>query len=772
MPSFAALKQQRQARRTPRFGAAQAAPGPVVSDRPDTDDSVDKSTIPSSRTSQPPRSPSPPPSAGPTSGDGHVSAHSQPQPQPASQREIQQPLPAAEAHHLAENADLVIRHAEGKGRGVFWQPQPTQPSIRRRGEVLLQLRPTTSVLSSSLLATRCSHCFRAAADVDNPMAPQQDTSSGGSLQRCSACKAVRYCDIACQRSDWPQHKDECKALRSYARLRAEARAKRKLRGREPSSDDDGENDGMQIEGDDDDGDDEGRRESRLATESDTVPGTTIRALARLLWAVGRKGNEDLRRRFDELQSHKSRMSQEALQPLAEVSVQLAHYLGASRAASLSQLADAQQAALRDLGLGSASHLLDAVCKFTCNSFSLTDSDLSAIGTCLHPTAALFNHSCWPNAVVVFPFAGKMDGGPMHVVAIRNIEPGEEVQISYVDPSNRYDDRQRTLGERYHFSCGCPLCVRTRKQRQSQATGGGGGAPKTTKWRDPREAMWCPQRCGGWIARPSATGGAATAVCNKCKRAAQLDPTTLSDDVRRGKEAIAEAEALMAKGEAAMAWQRCAELLGPMAERYPPSSQPLFDLLRVSQTALIELGSASLSAVAAASTNRQVAGRSGTAEGEGEATRYFFQEATRLAMLVAAGCQASTLGAASEGGSIYAEGHPARAVALATLGKLVLVELQRPMDEDGSGAEATRGAVRRRRSTAPSSSSSVLRHPPSVPEEARLAFAREVLRQALEELEVGFGRRNGGGATGRDVRRALEELEHEEALVAQALKATA
>lgn len=36
------------------------------------------------------------------------------------------------------------------------------------------------------------------------------------FQRCSGCKYVYYCKPACQKSSWPQHRDECKYLKAVA----------------------------------------------------------------------------------------------------------------------------------------------------------------------------------------------------------------------------------------------------------------------------------------------------------------------------------------------------------------------------------------------------------------------------------------------------------------------------------------------------------------------------------------------------------------------------
>ena len=53
-----------------------------------------------------------------------------------------------------------------------------------------------------------------------------------------------------------------------------------------------------------------------------------------------------------------------------------------------------------------------------------------IGACVSPVVALINHSCDPNAVVVFPRAGgelKKDNEPlMQVIALKYIAPDEEV----------------------------------------------------------------------------------------------------------------------------------------------------------------------------------------------------------------------------------------------------------------------------------------------------------------------------------------------------------
>lgn len=81
-------------------------------------------------------------------------------------------------------------------------------------------------------------------------------------------------------------------------------------------------------------------------------------------------------------------------------------------------------------------LLTSRIQFMSNSFTLASPSLAPLGVAIHPTAALFNHSCWPNAVVVFPEGGK---GGMHIVALRAIEEGEEVRFFFLCFTHGEDD---------------------------------------------------------------------------------------------------------------------------------------------------------------------------------------------------------------------------------------------------------------------------------------------------------------------------------------------
>ena len=64
-----------------------------------------------------------------------------------------------------------------------------------------------------------------------------------------------------------------------------------------------------------------------------------------------------------------------------------------------------------------------------------------------------NHSCWPNADVQNSEPTK----GMVIRAVRDIEPGEEISISYTDIYDLRDERLRTMYQHYDFVCSCVRC---------------------------------------------------------------------------------------------------------------------------------------------------------------------------------------------------------------------------------------------------------------------------------------------------------------------------
>nr|XP_030733426.1 SET and MYND domain-containing protein 5 isoform X2 [Globicephala melas]XP_033694141.1 SET and MYND domain-containing protein 5 isoform X2 [Tursiops truncatus] len=68
-----------------------------------------------------------------------------------------------------------------------------------------------------------------------------------------------------------------------------------------------------------------------------------------------------------------------------------------------------------------------------------------------------NHSCVPNAETSFPENNFL----LHVTALEDIKPGEEICISYLDCCQRErsrHSRHKILRENYLFVCSCPKCL--------------------------------------------------------------------------------------------------------------------------------------------------------------------------------------------------------------------------------------------------------------------------------------------------------------------------
>lgn len=86
-----------------------------------------------------------------------------------------------------------------------------------------------------------------------------------------------------------------------------------------------------------------------------------------------------------------------------------------------------------------------------NSFRIVAPSFDPIGLALDPLVSRANHSCVPNAIIVF------DGPKLQIRALRRFKAGDEVLISYVDQNNLFSRRQEELQRDYGFKCRCPKC---------------------------------------------------------------------------------------------------------------------------------------------------------------------------------------------------------------------------------------------------------------------------------------------------------------------------
>lgn len=124
----------------------------------------------------------------------------------------------------------------------------------------------------------------------------------------------------------------------------------------------------------------------------------------------------------------------------------------ARLQSMQLMVKAATAFMSDRGVKvQAESAMMAMCVLMCNSSRLVTPTFDPLGLVLDPQAAMINHSCTPNAVIVF------DGPRMSVRALDAIYTGKEVLISYIDSTAPYGVRQAELQDQYFFTCGCDKC---------------------------------------------------------------------------------------------------------------------------------------------------------------------------------------------------------------------------------------------------------------------------------------------------------------------------
>ncbi|KZT10501.1 SET domain-containing protein [Laetiporus sulphureus 93-53] len=391
------------------------------------------------------------------------------------------------------------------------------------------------------------------------------------LKRCTRCRVVHYCNSQCQNNDWSVHKHECDAIQKWAQAA-------------PSSD-------------------------------AAIPGDGVRCLGRILWSQQKEGLDSAwTKEYNMMQSHRSSLQPSAFESHTHLAHSVVRYLGVSSPLEL-----------QPYGLTSAGDLVDLISRFTTNTFTLTSPSLTPIGISVCPTIAFANHSCDPNAVIVFPRTSsnpQMQEPLMHLVSIKPIIPDEEVITSYIDVTLPKHVRQKELQETYNFTCKCRLCTKALAV-------------------DPRESIWCPKSCGGTCPAPADEDPMSR--CVKCK-AIVSDTDTVIDAIRVGQEALDKATSLQFRDPVRAKHITTNMLPILISAHLTPSCHPLLPLTRLHKELLIASLSSSL-------------------------TQDTLDETIRTARNYTVGLTA-----------VLPHGHPVRGIALAELGKLLAVDEPAPPAE--------------------------------------------------------------------------------------------
>ncbi|SAL98298.1 hypothetical protein [Absidia glauca] len=297
--------------------------------------------------------------------------------------------------------DLQTTTDTTKGRAVL------STDYHKRGTVLVTSQPLGAVALPSTRPEVCNYCFR------KPSNPE-------SLQRCSQCKSAYFCDVACFKNAWlTYHQYVCRPASSNHQFLG----------------DDSDQDALDLEMLERVALNCWRYNNRKTNQQQDAKveeGTDDTKQ----YNVDEEGVDVTMEAFDGLMGHDQKQPKHTLQRYRRL---------AEQALSQPYLANS--------GL-KVEQLVQYLCRFQCNNFGIHDDRLFTIGEGTYPVASLFNHSCRPNAVVMF------EGALLSIVAIEPISPDQEVTIAYVDAAHDRSHRKSTLSSKYFFDCLCVRCVDT------------------------------------------------------------------------------------------------------------------------------------------------------------------------------------------------------------------------------------------------------------------------------------------------------------------------
>ncbi|XP_068130306.1 histone-lysine N-trimethyltransferase SMYD5 isoform X2 [Hyperolius riggenbachi] len=324
---------------------------------------------------------------------------------------------------------VEIRYiGSGKGRGLF--------AIRsiRKGETIFQEKPLVSSQFqwNALYRYRaCDHCLRSLETAEENARrlagnvhialpyPELCTIQNGLHQQCPECQ-VSYCSAECRKAA----KDQYHQVLCLASSRDnQAHPLNKL--------------------------EEAWRNMHYPPET-----ASVMLMARMVATVKQGQLDHLRRLFTEA-LYEERVSRwftpEGFRSLFALVGTNGQGIGTS---SLSQWVHACDAL--ELPAKERERLDNVIDQLYKDIEKETGEFLNCEGSGLYLLQSCCNHSCVPNAEASFPDNNYL----LHLIAVEDIQLGEEICISYLDCCQRErsrHSRHRTLRENYLFICSCPKC---------------------------------------------------------------------------------------------------------------------------------------------------------------------------------------------------------------------------------------------------------------------------------------------------------------------------
>ncbi|KAF9999756.1 hypothetical protein BGZ79_006648 [Entomortierella chlamydospora] len=339
------------------------------------------------------------------------------------------------------SATILVHHLESHGLELVSDPHKYRKVVARRplkkGSVIISSRPLCNpVIFPTHRSQHCETCFRNRDSSPSSTKPPID------LERCSVCKKRYYCDRDCFTVAWKGwHKWICPVKTEAEDLDYEM-LKMIV---------------MSIE------------RLQNGTYNETEDANTLAAVGAL--STGTSGDKETLYLtayvFSTLMGHESVSDPALLAKYKTIATQIREQLISSKFPFKSEVSQRRKGRLETEGAGGAgappsvAELVQYLCRFHCNNFSIHDSQLFTMAEGTFPIGALFNHSCRPNAIVMY------EGKVQIVRALEDIEVGQEVCTSYVDNGVQRAERRQLLREKYFFDCLCPRCGDEPQEQQQQ-----------------------------------------------------------------------------------------------------------------------------------------------------------------------------------------------------------------------------------------------------------------------------------------------------------------
>ncbi|XP_059504711.1 histone-lysine N-methyltransferase SMYD3 isoform X4 [Stegostoma tigrinum] len=175
-----------------------------------------------------------------------------------------------------------------------------------------------------------------------------------------------------------------------------------------------------------------------------VPTDMTRLVARIIFKMltGLPCSSEELYSMSDLQSNIKGMSEEMKGGLGQLTAMLQFYIK-------EEIPNASQ-------LPPGLSLLHLFGQVKCNCFTISDGEMQEIGVGLYPSMSLLNHSCDPNCVIVFDGKQLQLHAIRQIQADEEVI-SYGLTISYIDVMATSAERRRQLETQYCFTCDCERC---------------------------------------------------------------------------------------------------------------------------------------------------------------------------------------------------------------------------------------------------------------------------------------------------------------------------